>query len=254
MQKLPFTFDALRHGAGAAATALVAALALGPVAHAQPTGGDGFASGSAVAAIVKVPKPWYAPRFVVTRKMRDTVAQYRALPGLAYKAYSFAQADDHYGGLYLWKDLTSARAWFSPEWFARVKKERGAAAEVRFFEVVAALDTTPGGTPADLDSPSVATLLTSPIPAGSSRSQWAGESQAALATDRQVPGLLRRYFVVTDDGRRGHITLWRDPASARQWLHGEQGGPGAGMTVEWFDTPILLPTALPENQPRIPGL
>jgi hypothetical protein len=24
--------------------------------------------------------------------------------------------------------------------------------------------------------------------------------------------------------------------------------------VEWFDTPILLPTALAENQPRIPGL
>ena len=254
MQRFPFTIDALRHGAGVAATALAAALALGPVAHAQPTGGGGFASGSAVAAIVKVPKPWYAPRLVVTRKMRDTVAQYRALPGLAYKAFSFAQADDHYGGVYLWKDLASARAWFSPEWFARVKKERGAAGEVRFFEVVAALDTTPGGTPADLDSASVATLLTSPIPAGSSRSQWAGESQAALATDRQVPGLLRRYFVVTDDGRRGHISLRRDEASARQWWHGLQGGPGAGMTVEWFDTPILLPTALPENLPRIPGL
>ena len=254
MQKLPFTLYQLRSGAGAAATALVAVAALGPVAQAQPVGGDAFASGSAVAAIVKVPKPWYAPRFVVTRKMRETMAQYRALPGLAYKAYSFAQADDHYGGIYLWKDLTSARAWFSPEWFARVKKERGAAGEVRFFEVVAALDTTPGGTPADTDSASVATLSTSPVPAGSHRSQWSGESQLALAADRQVPGLLRRYFVVTDDGRRGHISLWRDPASARQWLRGEQGGPGAGMTVEWFDTPILLPTALPENLPRIPGL
>ena len=254
MQKLPFTLYQLRSGAGAAATALVAVAALGTVAQAQPVGGDGFASGSAVAAIVKVPKPWYAPRFVVTRKMRETMAQYRALPGLAYKAYSFAQADDHYGGIYLWKDLTSARAWFSPEWFARVKKERGAAGEVRFFEVVAALDTTPGGTAADPDSASVVTLSTSPVPAGSPRSQWAGESQAALAADRQVPGLLRRYFVVTDDGRRGHITLWRDAASARQWLHGEQGGPGAGMTVEWFDTPILLPIALAENQPRIPGL
>lgn len=254
MQKFPFTIDALRHGAGVAVTALAAAVALSPVAQAQPVGGDGFASGSAVAAIVKVPKPWYAPRLVVTRKMRDTVAQYRALPGLAYKAFSFAQADDHYGGVYLWKDLASARAWFSPEWFARVKKERGAAGEVRFFEVVAALDTTPGGTPADTDSASVATLSTSPAPAGSPRSQWAGELQLALAADRQVPGLLRRYFVVTDDGRRGHISLWRDEASARQWWHGLQGGPGAGMTVEWFDTPILLPTAPAENQPRIPGL
>jgi hypothetical protein len=254
VHKLPFTVEALRDGAGAAAAALAATLALAPVAQAQPVGGDGFASASAVAAIVKVPKPWYAPRFVVTGKMRDTVAQYRALPGLAYKAYSFAQADDHFGGIYLWKDLTSARAWFSPEWFARVRKERGAPGEVRFLEVVAAWDTTPGGTPADLDSPAVATLWTTPIPVGSHRSQWAEESQRATSAERQLPGLLRRYFVLTDDGRRGHITLWRDPASARQGLQSAQAGPVGGMTVEWFDTPILLPTTLPDNQPRIPGL
>lgn len=83
MQKHPFILHPLGTGAGVAATALAAAVALSPVAQAQPVGGDGFASGSAVAAIVKVPQPWYAPRLVVTRKMRDTVAQYRALPRLA---------------------------------------------------------------------------------------------------------------------------------------------------------------------------
>ena len=35
--------------------------------------------------------------------------------------------------------------------------------------------------------------------------------------------------MLTDDGRRGHISLWRDPASARQWWHGMQGGPGADL-------------------------
>jgi hypothetical protein len=30
--------------------------------------------------------------------------------------------------------------------------------------------------------------------------------------------------------------------------------PDADAVVEWFDTPILLPSALPDNQPRVPGL
>jgi hypothetical protein len=82
----------------------------GANAQAQPTTGAGYATGSAVAVIVKVPKPWYAPRFVVVAKMRDTIPQYQALPGLAFKAFSFAQADGNFGGIYLWMDLTSARA------------------------------------------------------------------------------------------------------------------------------------------------
>jgi heme-degrading monooxygenase HmoA len=244
--------------ATAAAAAAALALGAGAQAQAQPIGGDGFAAGSAVAAIVKVPTPWYAPRFVVVRKMRDTIPQYQALPGLAYKAFSFAQADGDYGGIYLWKDLASARAWFDPAWFERVQKERGNPGEVRFFEVLAAIDNTPGGTPADNDSSAVATLATWPAPAGTDRPQWAAPLQSALAAERQIPGLLRRYVVVTDAGRVGHISLWRDRASAQRWFDGAAEGNarsfGADAAVEWFDTPILMPSPRPENQPRIPGL
>ncbi|HLL19476.1 MAG TPA: sigma-70 family RNA polymerase sigma factor [Rubrivivax sp.] len=49
--------------------------------------------------------------------MRDTLSQYVQLPGLAFKAYTFTESDGSFGGLYLWKDLASARAWFSPSWF-----------------------------------------------------------------------------------------------------------------------------------------
>jgi hypothetical protein len=241
-----------------ARAALVTAAALGAQAYAQPIGGDAIAAGSAVAAIVKVPKPWYAPRFVVVGKMRDTMAQYQALPGLAFKAYSFAQADGHFGGIYLWNDLASARAWFSPAWFTRIEHERGAAGEVRFFEVLAAIDNTPGGTAVDADSSSVATLSISPLPAGADRQLLTQQLQAALVADRQVPGLLRRYFVLADQGRPGQISLWRDAASARRWFNGAGAvtarSSQADPTLEWFDTPILLPSTLPANRPRIAGL
>ena len=239
---------------GAAAAALTAACAIGSGAQAQPFRGDGLSSDSAVAVIVRVPRPWYAPRFVVLGKMRDTIPQYRSLPGLAFKAYSFAQADGHYGGVYLWKDLASARAWFSPAWFARVEQERGAPAEARFFEVLAQVDNTAGGTPADPDSMSVATLSLAPLPAGADKSQWARQAQATAAELRQVPGLLRRCIVAADQGRVGHISLWRNEASAREWFNLAKGGPGAGASVEWLDTPILLPGALAENPPRVRGL
>jgi heme-degrading monooxygenase HmoA len=237
---------------------MTVAASLGANAQAQPTTGAGYATGSVVVVIVKVPKPWYAPRFVVVGKMRDTIPQYQALPGLAFKAFSFAQVDGNYGGIYLWKDLASARAWFAPAWFARVEQERGAPADVRFFEVLAAIDNTPGGTPADPDSSSVATLSTWPVPVGAAKSSLSQQFQSGLEADRRLPGLLRRYFVATDHGRYGHISLWRDKASARSVSDGGKPGaaqsPGAEPVVEWFDTPILLPSVLPDNQPRVPGL
>lgn len=255
MHTRPVLPSATRRRSVAVATAVAAAFALGAIARAQPVDADRLASDSAVAVIVKVPKPWYAPRFVVTSKMRDTIPEYRALPGLAFKAYAFARADGRYGGVYLWKDLASARAWFTPAWFARVEQERGAPAEVRFFEVVAAVDTMPGGTPADQDSPSVTTLSIAPLPAGVDRSQWVQRAQLTTADDRQVPGLLRRYWVTTGQGRVGDISLWRDAASAQQWFNRTTQAPGAEpAVVEWFDTPILLPSTQRENQPRIPGL
>ncbi|MEI7446386.1 MAG: hypothetical protein WCK28_15965 [Burkholderiales bacterium] len=245
--------------AAAVATAFAAA-ALSSAAHAQPTGGATFAPTSAVVAIVKVPKPWYAPRALVTSKMRDTIPQYDSIPGLAFKAYSFAQADGAFGGVYLWKDLGSARAFYGPAWFERVERERGVKGEVRFLEVPVAVDAVAGGTPLDANSPSVATLVLAPAPVGADRARLVKDFEAAIPADRQVPGLLRKYDVLADDGRYGALYLWKDAASARQGLadggaaRGGRAGEAGGVTVEWFDTPILLPTRLAGNVPAVPGL
>jgi hypothetical protein len=241
-----------------AATALFASASIGAAPQAV-TPNASFEPGSAVAVIVKVPKPWYAPRVAVVGKMRDVVTQYEALPGLAFKAFSIAQADGHYGGIYLWKDSAVANAWFSPAWFERVEKERGAKADVRSFEVLVAIDNTPGGTPFNADSSAVATLVTIPTPQGIDKQRLLKEFEAAIPTYQKVPGLLRKYFIVTDDGQFGGIYLWNDLASARQWFSDAwkervRKTYAADAMIEWFDTPILLPSKLADNRVHLPGL
>jgi hypothetical protein len=218
-----------------------------------------FEASSAVAVIVKVPKPWYAPKSAVVSKMRDTMAQYDSVPGLAFKAFSLAQADNQFGGIYLWKDLASAKAWFSPAWFERVEKERGAKGDVRFFEVPVAIDNTPGGTPMNADSPGVGTLVTITKPQGVTKQRLFKEFEAAIPIYQKVPGLLRKYFIVTEDGKFGGIYIWKDQASAREWLSDGWRDRvlrtyGAQPTIEWFDTPILLPSKSAENRVVVPGL
>ena len=240
------TFMAIFRSFKTAATAATAVFALSMPAMAEQNFGLGFSASSPVAVVVKVPTPWYAPRFLVTNKMRDTIPQYQAIAGLNFKAFSFAKSDGHYGGIYLWKDLDAARAWFTPQWFERVKQERGAAANVRVVEVVLALDNTPGGTPADANSSAVATMVEIPVPAGVSKERMAQGFAAAVPGFQKVPGLLRKYFITTADGKFGGIYIWKDEASANAWFTPawrdrvlkEYGQPAS---LEWFDTPILLP-------------
>jgi heme-degrading monooxygenase HmoA len=228
-------------------------------ALAQPLGGEDYAASSAVAAVVKVPTPWYAPKALVWSRMRDTVPVYESLPGLSFKAYSIAQADGRYGGLYLWKDLASARAWFNAAWFERVEKERGAKGQVQFYEVPVAIDNTPGGTPAQADGANVSTLVAITVPAGIGKARLVQEFQAAIPTYRAVPGLLRKHFIITDDGRFGGIYFWKDRAAADQWFNAAwkervRTTYGSEATLEWFDTVILTPSKVIANQPAVPGL
>jgi heme-degrading monooxygenase HmoA len=207
-----------------------------------------------VAAIVKVRTPWYAPRALVTSKMRDTIGQYETLPGLSHKMFSYAQADGDFGGLYLWKDRAAAEAWFNPAWFERVRRERGVEGQVRLFEApVVLVNETAAAAGAVEPRDNVATLVTLPVPAGFGRDRLIGEFHAALPSYRQVAGLKRKYFIITADGRFGGIYLWENRAAADAWFspawhERAKAAHGAGAVMEWFDTPILLPSKLAENR------
>ena len=211
-----------------------------------------------VIAIVKVAKPWYAPKVLVVSKMRDTIPQYARLSGLSFKAFSFEQSTGAYGGIYFWQNAGSAQSWFSPAWHARVKQERGSDANVRFLEAPVSIDNTPSGTPAHTDSSAVATVVQIGVPAGVSRERLVAEFLAAVPTYQKVPGLLRKHFTLSAPdaatGTFGGVYLWKDAASAQAWFNEAwhqrvKKTYGQDAVMEWFDTPILLPTQDAANAP-----
>lgn len=208
-------------------------------------------AGTPVVVIVKVPKPWYAPKAVVTSKMRDTIPDYARLDGLGFKAFSFERQSGDFGGVYYWRDATSAQTWFNPTWFGRVKKERGADAQVRFFDAPLSIDNTPGGTPANTDSTAVVTLVKITTPAGITRERLNAEFAAAMPLYLKIPGLLRKHFIVTSTAFGG-VYVWKDEASAKNWFNTAwhervRKTYGQDAKIEWFDTPILLPTQNASN-------
>jgi len=223
----------------AAVAAATAPFAAFPQSSAPPT---------PVVAIVRVEKPWYAPRALVVGKMRDTVPQYAALPGLTFKAFSFERESGDYGGLYFWRDATAAQAWFNAAWFERVKKERGVDGRVALYDAPLSIDNEPGGTKAVDGGTGVATLVLIRTPAGVSRERIFAEFAQAAPNYRAIPGLLRKHFLIGDNGASfGGLYLWKDEASAQAWFTAAwhervRKTYGQAAAIDWFDTPMLLPT------------
>ncbi len=236
-----------------AAVALSAVLAQ---AQTMPSPAPSAAPSAATVAIVTVPKPWYAPQSLVARRMRDTIPQYAALPGLLDKMYSFAQSDGQFGGIYRWRSRAEAQAWFGPAWFERVRRERGVEGTVRLFEAPVTLDLRDGGLPDDDHARAVATLVLPAPGAGQPRDAALAVLREGLAQDRGLPGLLRRQLVVAEDGRAGELSVWADAASAQAVL-GEAGRAqaarrhGAPVLVEAYDLPILTPTRLAAGRAQV---
>jgi len=196
--------------------------------------------------IVKIPKPWYAPRFVIKKKMREFIPEYAKLPGLAFKAFSLERESGDYGGIYYWQNRSIAQNWFNPAWFDRVKKERGNEANVRIFDAPLSMDNISGGTQADPDSKSVATLVEIPISRSASREELEMEFHTDSPRDQKIPGLLRKYFTISDQNTFGGVYLWKDEASAKAWFNAAWHKKtietyGKDASIEWFDTPILQP-------------
>jgi heme-degrading monooxygenase HmoA len=226
------------------------------VANAGQTPSNSSHSADPVVVIVKVAKPWYAPNFLVVRKMRAALPQYQRIPGLTYKIFSLARPGGEFGGIYLWQDRASAEAWFNPAWYRRVKTERGVDADVRMFDAPMMLDNISFATDETSVSSvedAVVTLVTLPVPAGTAREQTLRGFEAEMAIERRAPGLLRRYAIITGEGRFGGAYLWRDEAAAKRWfdaawLRKAKELYGREPQVEWFDAPILVPSALPANR------
>ena len=200
-----------------------------------------------IVAIVRVPVPRFAPKWLVRRKMRATIDLYSSIPGLEFKLFTFEKDSGDFGGIYTWRDRGSADEWFNPEWFERVRRERGSEADVRFFEAPVSIDNVTGGVPASTGGRHVATLVQIPIPPGVTNDLVRAGFAGAEETYRNVKGLLRKNFIIGERGTFGGVYLWDSMASARTWFDDQwrqrvvdtYGNPPA---VEWFEAPIVLPS------------
>jgi hypothetical protein len=176
----------------------------------------------AVITVVRVPTPWYAPAWLVTRKMRGTLAQYDRIDGLLFKAYAHS-TDRHFGGVYFWRDRASADAWFSPAWHQRVRDQYGMPGNVRRFTILHGAAQWPRTTDTHANAVAVLTL------ASADRS----ESQPSPTGD-----LLAWYAVRDEQGRAATLTLWRTQQAAQRGL----STLASSSAQEWFQCPILLPS------------
>lgn len=226
---------------------VAAALALSLSTAARASDAPIAASGAPAAAqpvivVVKVPRPWYVPDLLIVRKMRDAMPTYRAIPGLRFKAFTLAEADGDFGGIYLWRDAAAASAWFTPAWYARVREQRGVEARVRRFSVVG--PSRSGSVPA-AQWPALqdAAALIVSVPSAT----LASDALTAAAFDRtDTRAMLEAYPIATGDGP-GLVLFWRDAAAAERWLRDAQPRLRAlarvAPRVERFEVPIAMPVA-----------
>lgn len=196
--------------------------------------------------IVRIPVPGFVPKWLVRRKMKATIDLYSSIPGLEFKLFTFEKESGDFGGIYTWRDRSSAEDWFNAEWFARVKRERGSDAYVRFLDGPLSIDNFPGGTPASTSGKHIATLVQIPIPQGVGNNLIVDGFAGAEDTYRNVDGLLRKHFIIGESGTFGGVYLWDSMASAQAWFNNEwrqrvSDTYGSPPTVEWFDVPIVLP-------------
>jgi hypothetical protein len=184
-----------------------------------------------VVAIVRIPAPWYAPRFVIRRKFRAAIAEYERLADLERKYFTVSQRGE-FGGIYLWRTRAAADAFYGPAWHARVRERYGKDTEVAVFDAPFVVE---GATKLDVEPiddqaasfPACATLVLG-----------RGELAAFAAVHGIPPGLVRSYFVVAPDGRIGAIDLWASERLADAALPALERAL-AGETTR-FDAPVLL--------------
>ena len=83
------------------------------------------------------------------------------------------------------------------------------------------------------------------VPDGMTREQWLSHARRIAENFRGVPGLLRKAFVLGDDGYAGGIYTWTDRATAEAfyagaWRDGIIEMFAAPPEFTWFESPVIV--------------
>ena len=87
------------------------------------------------------------------------------------------------------------------------------------------------------------------LPAPISLEEATRRFESSAPKYRQLPGLIRKYYIRSEDGRvAGGIYLWQTRAAAerlydQEWRKRVEALYGAVPRISWFDTPVVVDNA-----------
>jgi hypothetical protein len=114
---------------------------------------------------------------------------------------------------------------------------------MRIFVSVSLIALAFAGAPAAAEP--VAVLVAVPVPKGMPRAQLEALFRQSVPEYAKLPGLVRKYYTIGDDGRAGGLYLWSSRASAEAWYNEAwkadvQRRWGAPAAVSYFDVPVIV--------------
>ncbi|MGA8366803.1 MAG: YdhR family protein [Candidatus Acidiferrales bacterium] len=132
-----------------------------------------------------------------------------------------------------------------------MKRLAGATAIVLLLLMCLAAPTTKpaiasGQTAADASASTlVAVVVKIPIPQGVNRDQVVAGMVKSIPEYQKLPGLIRKYYTLTDDGKFGGIYLFENRKAAEDhfnddWRANIVKTRGAPAEVTYFDVPIVI--------------
>jgi hypothetical protein len=83
------------------------------------------------------------------------------------------------------------------------------------------------------------------LPEGMTREQWLAHAKRIAENFRDLPGLLRKNFILGEDGYGGGIYTWTDRKTAETfyagpWRAGIIEMFGTPPEFTWFDSPVIV--------------
>ena len=208
-----------------------------------------------VAVVVKFSPYPGLDRAQLEAAMIKSVPMYKNLPKLIRKYYVISD-DLSYGGIYLWEDRAAAEAWFtdSVAWSNGVSRSTGVAPEITYLDVPFVIDNQQlqgideeQVTVFPEDSAPTVAVVKLPALTGVSRNQLTNGMYKTVPTYLNLPGLSRKYFIISDQLEFGGIYLWATQSQATAWYSnsvdwndGVSRAFGERAEIAYFDVPIVV--------------
>ena len=92
----------------------------------------------------------------------------------------------------------------------------------------------------------ITAVVTFKIPQGTTRAQWMEQTRQAAVRFQNVPGLIRKQFLYSDEGIAGGVYLWETREAAEACYRGpwrdnvRKASGGNEPDIAWFETQVVV--------------